>query len=141
MLPPREKWLAARTFLFCFSKMDPVKQELLAYGFSIDRSEFRNLIGKEIQFTATVSQIGHRPKSQSKKLVQTCLLTGITVTYEESHFEIDHLWVDKKATLKGVPIGKFCHGKAVVAVYERANGSRDFNLRKVKILKISKDKK
>ena len=128
-------------FFFVSQKMDPVKQELLAYGFSIDRSEFRNLIGKEIQFTATVSQIGHRPKSQSKKLAQTCLLTGITVTYEESDFEIDHLWVDKKGTLKGVLVGKFCHGKAIVSVYERANGVKDFNLRKVKILKISKDKK
>jgi len=121
--------------------MDPVKQELLAYGFGIDRSEFRNLIGKEIQFTATVSQVGYRPKPQSKKLIQTCLLTGITVTYEDSLFEIEHLWVDKKATLKGVLVGKFCHGKAIVAVYERANGIKDFNLRKLKILKISKDKK
>lgn len=111
--------------------MDPTEFELSVFGFDTDRAKFRHLIGKEIIFCGSIQRFGHRNSYQNQKTINTILLTGLTVYYEEEQFDIGHLWIDRPIDFWIDKPGEIVYGKAIVGVYRRIDGTGNFRLKKI----------
>lgn len=111
--------------------MDSTEFELSIFGFDIDRAKFRHLIGREVIFCGSIQRFGHRNSNQAQKVIQTMLLTNITIYYEEEQFDIDHMWIDRPTDFLAHKIGQIAYGKGIVGVYRRIDGTGNFRLKQI----------
>lgn len=101
--------------------------DLLENNYDTSRAYLRNLIGRYVNFSGEISLVGSRPKKvvvgETKK---TILLIDVIISYENSIFNIDHIWIDYTKKMKTYKIGSRYHFTGKVKTYERENGTNNF---------------